>query len=236
LKILVLHSFRQNGSILRRATKKLASDLKPFATLHYANAPLSYSPTGEMHQELLKAFGTLPEVSYQRQWWNASPGNKIYHHLDVSFHYLDQLFKAEGPFDGIIGFSQGGALTGILCAMLAQQRNGNSTELSSNSTISNISFKFAILISGFPSRADAHQHLMKPNSITGIPSLHILGNKDDLVDNERTRSLAACFENSLLIEHSGGHFTPGKWPNAAILDFVIQQQKELYGTETNLDN
>ena len=60
-----------------------------------------------MKEKLLAAFGegNLPETNYQRQWWNASKDNKIYHHLDVSLSYIDKLFQSEGPFDGIFGFS-----------------------------------------------------------------------------------------------------------------------------------
>ncbi|CAF1148717.1 unnamed protein product [Didymodactylos carnosus] len=214
LKILVLHSFRQNANSLRRTTKKLVKLLKGIATFYFANAPLPYNPTGEIKLELLSAFGdgNLPETSYQRQWWNASKDNRSYHHLDVSIHYIDQLFKSDGPFDGILGFSQGGALTGILCGL---------------QPFSNISFRFAILISGFPSRADVHEQIMKPNYIQNFPSLHIYGTKDELVDNERTLRLASVFKDAIIVSHSGGHFTPNKWPSLDIKSFLIEQQKSL---------
>ena len=107
LKILVLHSFRQNANSLKRSAKKLFKELKDIATFYFANAPLPYNPTDEVKEQLLAVFGNknLPETNYQRQWWNASKDNKIYHHLDVSIHYIDTLFKSEGPFDGILGFS-----------------------------------------------------------------------------------------------------------------------------------
>jgi uncharacterized protein (DUF924 family) len=107
LKILVLHGFTQNANSLKRSTKKLFKNLKDIATFYFANAPLPYNPTGEVKEQLIAAFGdeNLPETAYQRQWWSASKDNKIYHHFDVSLHYIDQLFQSEGPFDGILGFS-----------------------------------------------------------------------------------------------------------------------------------
>lgn len=107
LKILVLHGFHQNANSLKRSAKKLFKGLKDIATFHFANAPLPYNPTGEVAEQLLAAFGdgNMPETSYQRQWWNASKDSKTYHHLDVSLHYIDKLFKTEGPFDGIFGFA-----------------------------------------------------------------------------------------------------------------------------------
>lgn len=109
LKILVLHGFHQNANSLKHSAKKIFKSLKDIATFHFANGPLPYNPTGEVKDQLIAAFGdgNLPETNYQRQWWNASKDSKIYHHLDVSLHYIDQLFKAEGPFDGILGFAVG---------------------------------------------------------------------------------------------------------------------------------
>jgi uncharacterized protein (DUF924 family) len=107
LKILVLHGLSQNANTLKRGAKKLFKSLNDIATFYFANAPLPYKPTGEVKEQLLTAFEdeNLPETNYQRQWWNASKDSKIYHYLDLSLHYIDKLFKSEGPFDGIFGFS-----------------------------------------------------------------------------------------------------------------------------------
>ncbi|CAF0858266.1 unnamed protein product [Rotaria sp. Silwood1] len=212
VNILVLHSFRQNANSLKRGAKKLFKELKDIGTFYFANAPLPYTPTHEVKEQLVAAFGdeNLPETSYQRQWWNASADNKIYHSLDISLHYIDKLFQAKGPFDGILCFSQGAALGGILCGL---------------QPFGNISFNFAILISGFASRAECHQDLMQPNAIKNVSTLHIYGVNDILVNNDRTLKLAAAFENPIILSHPGGHFTPNTWPNAKIKQFLMEQQE-----------
>ncbi|CAF3833172.1 unnamed protein product [Rotaria sordida] len=214
LKILVLHGFHQNSNSLKRSAKKLFRELKGIATFYFANAPLPYNPTGEVKEQLLAAFGdgNLPEAGYQRQWWNASKDSKIYHHLDVSLHYVDKLFKSDGPFDGVLGFAQGAALGGILCGL---------------QPFGNVSFHFAILISGFASRAECHEHLMQPNAIKNISSLHIYGINDVLITNDRTLKLAAAFENPTIVAHPGGHFTPNSWPISNIKQFLLDQQQQL---------
>ncbi|CAF1395437.1 unnamed protein product, partial [Adineta steineri] len=214
LKILVLHGFHQNSNSLKRSAKKLFKGLNDIATFYYANAPLSYDPIGDVKEQLLAAFGdgNMPETGYQRQWWNASKDSKIYHHLDVSLHYIDKLFKSEGPFDGVLGFAQGASLGGILCGL---------------QPFGNVSFNFAILISGFASRADCHEQLMQPNSIKNVSSLHIYGVNDVLINNDRTLKLAAAFENPLIVSHPGGHFTPNTWPNKTIKQFLLEQQTYL---------
>lgn len=47
-----------------------------------------------------------------------------------------------------------------------------------------VKFQFCILISGFPPRDTAHKDLFLPKT-QKMPSLHILGHKDLLVDNAR---------------------------------------------------
>ena len=47
-------------------------------------------------------------------WWADPPGGKGEpttdpEHANISISYLDQIVKEQGPFYGIIGYSQGGA-------------------------------------------------------------------------------------------------------------------------------
>jgi hypothetical protein len=60
--------------------------LKDVATFYLANAPLPYTPTAEVKEQLLAVFDgeNLSKNNYQRQWWNASKDSDVYHHLDVS--------------------------------------------------------------------------------------------------------------------------------------------------------
>src|SRR4051812_13108645 len=37
----------------------------------------------------------------------------------------------------------------------------------------------------------------------------------------KTEALAALFVDSRTVEHPGGHFTPGHWPLADIMDFIV---------------
>lgn len=40
--------------------------------------------------------------------------------FDQTVQFIEEIFEKEGPFDGILGFSQGACLVGLLCCM--QQR------------------------------------------------------------------------------------------------------------------
>ena len=113
-----------------------------------------------------------PSAEYQRIWWNSNADNTVYEGLEDTIKYLDEFWETQGPFDGILGFSQGGALAGILAAL---QPKGH------------IKFDFLINASGFISRAHEHQALLQPNALR-MPSFHIYGKTDILVDPERTRA------------------------------------------------
>ena len=77
-----------------------------------------------------------------------------------------------------------------------------------------ISFRFAVLISGYPSRAQVHQSLLYgmkddasgPSALIPIPvpTLHVIGRKDELVTPDRSRGLLPLFDQPELYEHDGG--------------------------------
>lgn len=119
--------------------------------------------------------------------------------FDVSVAYLRTIFSQEGPFDGLLGFSQGAAMAASVCALEGRLKG-------------EINFKFAILCSGFAiQRAD-----IKPGSIN-CPSLHIFGGglgKDRQIANQASRDLASFFveDSSVLIEHDCGHIIPTRHP------------------------
>lgn len=205
LKLLVLHSFRQSGARLASRMKGVRDGLAGLAELVYADAPHPYVPTDRTRAELTEDFGTdledLGDQSHQRCWWNSGADHSSYEGWDESLAYLRRVIETQGPFDGVLGFSQGAAATGLLAASGADVR-------------------FAICISGFASRASEHAALMQPGAID-LPSLHIYGEQDVLVDNARSQALADCFVNARVTTHAGGHFVPMHWPLGEIRDFLL---------------
>jgi len=208
LKILALHGFRQNGSVFRSRTRKLREALADIAEFTYVTSPIHYSPQGDTRAATLAAFGEIPEYPMQRVWWLSSEDNVDYEGFDASVAYLEAVFRDQGPFDGVIGFSQGGTLGAVLAAMLPHPA---------------ISLRFAVCISSFPSRARAHAKYVQPGSVA-LPSLHVLGLDDILVTPDRSIKLYEAFDptSARLVKHGGGHFVPGAWPYAEIHAFASQ--------------
>lgn len=117
----------------------------------------------------------------------------------MSLAYLKTVFSQEGPFDGILGFSQGAAMA----ALVSAQRGRLKGEMD---------FRFVILCSGFALKLSEFEH----QSIN-CPSLHIFGSdhgEDRQIANQASRDLASLFDDGCcgIIEHDCGHIIPTRPP------------------------
>lgn len=74
---------------------------------------------------------------------------------------------ADGEFDGLLGFSQGGCFVGIISAMAELQKT-------------TVRPKFVIICAGFQSGSLAHFNYMQ-ETITSIPALVIYGENDEII-------------------------------------------------------
>lgn len=176
--------------MFRARARKLRRALADVAELTFVTAPHSVA-AGE---------------GRGRTWWNPSPDGRAYDGLEASLAFVDTTARALGPFDGVLGFSQGGALAALLVAMQPREATA---------------FQFAVCISAFDARAAGCEALMRPGSIR-VPSLHVLADRDAMVPNARSRTLFEAFDPSSarLVTHPGSHFAPGSWPLAEVRAFV----------------
>ncbi|GAA0150629.1 esterase [Lithospermum erythrorhizon] len=100
-----------------------------------------------------------------------------------------------GPFDCLLGFSQGAALAGLLLGYKAQ---GNILKY-------NPEFKLLISISGSKFREPTICKVAYAEPIM-VKSVHLIGEKDWL--KLPTEELATAFEKPLVIRHPQGHTVP----------------------------
>ncbi|KAM4043994.1 esterase OVCA2 [Anomaloglossus baeobatrachus] len=189
LRILALHGYWQNEHSFRERTGTLRKNLKKRAELVLISAPLSIPDTEGQLEDPRGWWFSDPE----KNSFNAMDETKCCSGLEESLDTVAKAFSELGPFDGILGFSQGAAFVAILCA-LKQQGDPR------------FQFDFAILFGGFKSRATEHAHFYK-EAIT-VPSLHVYGDTDRVIPGEMSQELAAHFVNPLLHSHPGGHYIP----------------------------
>lgn len=117
----------------------------------------------------------------------------------TSLAHLRRVFSEQGPFDGVLGFSQGAAVAAALC----RYRGGGEGPP--------IAFKFAVLCSGFRSPAEGAAD--GSPGVIDIPSLHIYGaqkGRDRQIKVAESEKLAEQFEPSrrVVVEHCAGHIVP----------------------------
>jgi len=228
LKILMLHGKTQNSHFFRVNTSKLRQALQDKATLVYADAPFvmggayneaSASDNAPPSMET-KSLSHLPTHHLARQWFAPTDDNSVYHGLSASLAYLNFLFRTEGPFDGVIGFSQGGAMANLLAAM---QPSGD------------IKLQFAVNISGFKPRAnECKVYFPDSGASYPTPTLHVYGEADQIVTPKRTKEAASYFQNPQFASHGSGHNSPAVWPFQAVRDFVLQFQPVLQAPNPKL--
>jgi len=157
-----------------------------------------------------------------RGWWNAAEAaerpatSKTYVGLEDSLALARQALQEHGPFDGLLGFSQGATLGALLC-------------LAPSSVPPLPPLRFAVLVSGFMPRDPALEPLVgmadgPPPLRVPLPSLHVMGENDQLVAAASSRRLSDCFAGATLHCHEGGHLVPSSADFRALLkDFVTRQ-------------
>ncbi|CCD24898.1 putative serine hydrolase NDAI_0E00820 [Naumovozyma dairenensis CBS 421] len=231
-KILMLHGFVQSDKIfsaktggLRKALKKLGYEMFIPCGTHLINKSdlLSRSSERELNYDdkkqqdddeqsinIAKEFNTVNDDDEKLYgWWikkNSGPKALLDYTIEqYTLDFLHDYVVENGPFDGILGFSQGAGLAGYL----ATDFNG----ILKLSKEEQPPLKFLISFSGFRLDPEMYQESYDKNSIM-MPSLHVQGELDSVVSEERVMRLYnSCPEDSrALLKHPGGHFIPNSKP------------------------
>lgn len=119
---------------------------------------------------------------------------------EESKNVIISALEGSGPFDGVMGFSQGASIAAVLCAL--KQTGG----------IPDDSFKFAIIASGYLSQVDEHLEIFSSIKKICVPSLHIYGvmGDDRQVSVQASGELLAHFDDRTAhtVRHNMGHIIP----------------------------
>lgn len=239
----MFHGFTQSGDLFSAKTGALRKALtKAFPaglTLHYATAPIrlfkSDIPNWDTINDPNAVNGEADgkdEETDAYAWWRRKdlkdstlPEPYVYEGMEEGLAKVAEVLKTEGPFDGVIGFSQGGALAGMVASLLEPgrreafekaQANGGmrypeSFEEDSGYMVDAIHppLKFAVSYSGFGTPNPLYQGFYNPRIKT--PMLHFLGSVDTVVEEKRSLMLVDACEGGReknVVYHPGGHFLP----------------------------
>ncbi|KAI5016291.1 hypothetical protein ZWY2020_006142 [Hordeum vulgare] len=180
-RFLCLHGFRTSGEIMLKRVGNWPAEVTARFDLVFADAPFPAEGKSDV--------------------------DDIFHPPYYEWFQFDKLKIKEGPFDGLMGFSQGSILSG---ALLGLQEQGLAL-----TRVPKI--KYLIIIGGAKFRSPAIADKAYSNMIK-IPSLHFLGTSlcssqiIPLQDNDFLKphgeQLIESFVDPFIIRHPKGHTVP----------------------------
>jgi predicted esterase len=236
----MLHGYTQSGSIFQAKTGALRKTLqKAFPAgidLVYPTAPLRLTPADE---SFLAGTGTSKDADGKDvgegageidawAWWRRKGDGEPYTYegIEQGLSHIASVLKEQGPFDGVVGFSQGGAAAAMVASLLEPGRRAAFEKLypeggmrypesfeEDTGYIEGVvhpPLKFAVSYSGFAARGKNPYHAFYEPQIQ-TPVLHFLGTQDVVVEEARSLALVdACAkrEERYVVYHPGGHFLP----------------------------
>ncbi|KAH6856478.1 serine hydrolase FSH [Chaetomium sp. MPI-CAGE-AT-0009] len=183
IRVLGLHGMGTSGGIFKTQTATFRSKLPPNFTFEFLDAPFSTAPA-----PATDVFFTSNHLT----WWESPTAD----HIRRAHAFLDSYLEQHGPFDMLMGFSQGCALIGSYLLYHARGTGGTGTGGGGRGPPP---FKAAVFICGgmpLPALADL-----------GIDVSHSAERLSQMTSDllrQRTGSLAAMAENPELIQHGVG--------------------------------
>ncbi|MCJ1393568.1 hypothetical protein MMC18_006443 [Xylographa bjoerkii] len=229
--------FTQSGPRFHDKTRALEKALVkafPSSSLHYPTGPLPLRPADIPGFVPLSQKNGEDAETDSFAWWRRQNGDSpLYTGMDRGLERIAETIRHEGPFDGVVGFSQGGAAAAIVASLLEPGRR-EAFEAAYNKDPQKFKYpssfvnddgqavqppvKFAIVYSGFAAPFELYSAFYEPKITT--PVLHFLGSLDTLVDEKRGRVLINSCErgSQRVVTHPGGHFLPSQkvWLDAVV--------------------
>ena len=208
-RILCLHGYAQNGQFFRIRTGSGRKACKAVAEFEFLDG--TFPATAHF-------VGQRPDGEEERGntlgWWNMENTSERattstrYVGVEETLAQVREHIHTHGPYDGILGFSQGASLAALLC--LEPPRVPH--------------FKFAVMVAGFVPNDPRYSAWCDPSSPIAIPSMHIYGATDERVPPAASMRLSSCFEAPQGHSWDGGHAVPSTAAfRKALRSFIADQ-------------
>lgn len=194
-------------------------------TLFYPTAPSRLSPNDIPGYQPSGAEPTEGGAGSEMDawaWFRKDEASGNYRLLREGFESLARCIRddAGGHVDGVVGFSQGGALAAMLASVLehvggdGKQRQPPPSDDTYDwgwvpalrEANGGRALRFAVVYSGFFAPPSGLGWLYEPKIRT--PTLQFIGSLDTVVEESRSRGLEDRCENPVMVVHPGGHYVP----------------------------
>ena len=183
-RVLCLHSFRTSGAIFREQCFNFSSfgaklEAAGFE-LDFPDAPYRCTPEDEekVYPVVKEAF---PACTTYHEWYNASDDHSEYRRLGETIAFLERYMAENGPYAGVVGFSQGGTLAHLVAYLQA----------SGAAFTRHPPLRFLVVLCARRSRAAAHARFWESAPLQALPrALVIAGGRDDAVAPAEVQKIA----------------------------------------------
>jgi len=176
----------------------------------------------------------------------------VYEGLEEGLDAIAGCIRDKGPFEGVVGFSQGAAAAAMVASLLEGrgrveafqrgEREGGGMRFPDSFLAEKDDddgggfvqgpLKFAVCYSGFCAPGRRYGAFYEPRIGTRV--LHVLGQVDVVVEEGRGRALVGVCEGGegRVVVHPGGHFVPSQKPWLdAVVGFVRECVEGVEGRE-----
>lgn len=165
---------------------------------------------GEVDEDALEAFG----------WFLHDEEAGPLRGLEEGMRRIADAIEEAGGVDGVLGFSQGGAVGALVAAALEADRRLPSSSTAEEEGAEHAPWarrlreanggrplRFCVVYSGFVARPGARLGWLYEGGVR-TPSCHFFGSQDAVVEEARCRALADRCVGAEVVVHPGGHHVP----------------------------
>ncbi|KAJ1723061.1 Ovarian cancer-associated protein 2 [Coemansia erecta] len=204
-KILCLHGFAESAEIFKIRSRNIRTLVGDHAEMVYVDGPLDVGNLRFTADEFVKP-AQNPFTNLAWWWWKTTGKRSELRGLGDTLAKLADVLNTQGPFDGILGFSQGAALAILLAEML--QGGGTTAHdlLRFPEPVDHPQVKFVILAGAFGVEPEEYQGIY--DTKLDVRSLHMTGEYDTVIESSRSRKMMDVFVDPVVFEFRGGHFIP----------------------------
>ncbi|KAJ7621199.1 serine hydrolase-domain-containing protein [Roridomyces roridus] len=203
-RVLCLHGHFHSADYFKSKLDAIRDACRESIEFVFVDAPHVLSPVdlpGAASNDSLTVWSDI-NTNTSRAWWRYLYDVRDVSAVVESFHYIKNVLETQGPFEGILGFSQGACFAAMILAYMEHPH----VMPHLLPDLKHPPFEFAVFISGFVAPTTAFP--LPPMIHT--PSLHVMGFNDIMVSPEMSLELAEHFDKPQIEMHEGGHFVPRK--------------------------
>ncbi|KAB2008585.1 hypothetical protein ERO13_D10G100600v2 [Gossypium hirsutum] len=172
-RVLCLHGFRTSGEILKKMMAKWPHSVLNNFDFDFLDAP--FHARGKSDVE------SLYDPPYY-EWYQVNEMECV--HFDECIAYIEDYMIKHGPFDGLLGFSQGGMLASVVPPM---QREG-----AAFTSVPKI--KFVIIISGDKDFLKERAFMLQRSFVNPLHIHHSMGHTVPKLDKKGSETMLKFIE------------------------------------------